>query len=96
MNRIEVQQGAAVRDPYREQLEVPVERVIVPTRSRLNLRQLLRDGPVVRVLAVRDFKEVIRTGTREKVGRNDPCPCGSGAKFKKCCLGKSSASPWRR
>jgi hypothetical protein len=23
------------------------------------------------------------------VGRNDPCPCGSGRKFKKCCLGKS-------
>jgi hypothetical protein len=22
------------------------------------------------------------------VGRNDPCPCGSGKKFKKCCLGK--------
>jgi SEC-C motif domain protein len=24
----------------------------------------------------------------EKVGRNDPCPCGSGRKFKKCCAGK--------
>jgi uncharacterized protein len=23
-----------------------------------------------------------------KVGRNDPCPCGSGKKFKKCCLAK--------
>ena len=23
-----------------------------------------------------------------KVGRNDPCPCGSGKKFKKCCLKK--------
>jgi len=23
-----------------------------------------------------------------KVGRNDPCPCGSGIKYKKCCLGK--------
>jgi hypothetical protein len=23
------------------------------------------------------------------IGRNDPCPCGSGKKFKKCCLGKS-------
>lgn len=23
------------------------------------------------------------------VGRNDPCPCGSGKKFKKCCLGKT-------
>lgn len=22
-----------------------------------------------------------------KVGRNDPCPCGSGLKYKKCCLG---------
>ncbi|EBS5636356.1 YecA family protein, partial [Salmonella enterica subsp. enterica serovar Oranienburg] len=21
-----------------------------------------------------------------KVGRNDPCPCGSGKKFKQCCL----------
>ncbi|MGQ9733412.1 MAG: SEC-C metal-binding domain-containing protein, partial [Candidatus Zipacnadales bacterium] len=20
-----------------------------------------------------------------KVGRNDPCPCGSGKKYKKCC-----------
>jgi hypothetical protein len=24
------------------------------------------------------------------VGRNDPCPCGSGKKFKKCCLGKAA------
>lgn len=23
--------------------------------------------------------------TQEKVGRNDPCPCGSGKKYKKCC-----------
>lgn len=22
---------------------------------------------------------------KKKVGRNDPCPCGSGKKFKKCC-----------
>src|SRR5262245_56678963 len=27
--------------------------------------------------------EPARTPT--KVGRNDPCPCGSGKKFKKCC-----------
>ena len=27
-----------------------------------------------------------------KVGRNDPCPCGSGKKFKKCCYGKSNVS----
>lgn len=25
---------------------------------------------------------------KPRVGRNDPCPCGSGLKFKKCCLKK--------
>ena len=24
--------------------------------------------------------------TKKKIGRNDPCPCGSGKKYKKCCL----------
>ncbi len=28
-------------------------------------------------------KQVVRSG--DKVGRNDPCPCGSGKKYKKCC-----------
>jgi tetratricopeptide (TPR) repeat protein len=27
-----------------------------------------------------------------KVGRNDPCPCGSGKKYKKCCLGRDLAA----
>ena len=26
----------------------------------------------------------------EKIGRNDPCPCGSGKKHKKCCLAKQA------
>jgi len=25
----------------------------------------------------------------KKVNRNDPCPCGSGKKYKKCCMGKA-------
>jgi methionyl aminopeptidase len=28
----------------------------------------------------------------EKFGRNDPCPCGSGLKYKKCCLGNGEVS----
>ena len=27
--------------------------------------------------------------TEPKIGRNDPCPCGSGKKYKKCCLDKA-------
>jgi hypothetical protein len=38
----------------------------------------------------------------EKAGRNDPCPCGSGQKYKRCCLAATWApptsfeSPWSR
>ena len=29
---------------------------------------------------------------RKKIGRNAPCPCGSGKKYKKCCLNSNSRS----
>ena len=29
-------------------------------------------------------RQVMRSGP--KVGRNDACPCGSGKKYKKCCM----------
>ena len=28
----------------------------------------------------------------KKIGRNDPCPCGSGRKYKRCCLSKDELS----
>jgi uncharacterized protein YecA (UPF0149 family) len=30
-----------------------------------------------------DFNQMVKK--RKKIGRNDPCPCGSGKKYKKCC-----------
>lgn len=27
-----------------------------------------------------------------KIGRNEPCPCGSGKKYKKCCINTASAA----
>lgn len=30
--------------------------------------------------------DTIRNKNTNKVGRNEPCPCKSGKKFKKCCL----------
>ena len=29
---------------------------------------------------------------KPKIGRNDPCPCGSGKKFKRCCLNKQNGA----
>jgi uncharacterized protein YecA (UPF0149 family) len=33
-------------------------------------------------------KEIEKPLPKQKAGRNDPCPCGSGKKYKKCCLDK--------
>lgn len=40
------------------------------------------------------FEEVRKPFVREgpRIGRNDPCPCGSGRKFKKCCGATGSAA----
>ena len=44
------------------------------------------------VLPAETIKEVVKAFKKsktvvkgEKIGRNDPCPCGSGKKYKKCC-----------
>jgi len=29
-----------------------------------------------------------------KVGRNDRCPCGSGEKFKRCCMRRDQRFEW--
>ena len=47
----------------------------------------------------------MRSHPPEKTGRNDPCPCGSGKKYKQCCLSKTTLAfsgsekldtPWSR
>lgn len=44
------------------------------------------------VLSADKIKEIVKAFKKsktvvkgEKIGRNDPCPCGSGKKYKKCC-----------
>jgi hypothetical protein len=43
----------------------------------------------IRVLLVEFLKKVpaaAKSATGTKIGRNEPCPCGSGKKYKQCCL----------
>lgn len=54
----------------------------------LKLASLMRAGKppegLMTIVRAEDAKVLPQTG------RNDPCPCGSGLKYKKCCLGKLS------
>ncbi|MDT4954737.1 MAG: preprotein translocase subunit SecA [Acidobacteriota bacterium] len=53
-----------------------------PRRSALNFT-----GPNQGAAAAGEEAGKVKTVTRDqpKVGRNEPCPCGSGKKYKKCC-----------
>jgi len=44
-------------------------------------------APLARLAARERESAAARRPTPAKVGRNDPCPCGSGRKYKKCCGG---------
>ena len=45
------------------------------------------EKPNMKPLPDKPFDFNADMNTRQKIGRNDPCPCGSGKKYKKCCLG---------
>ena len=50
------------------------------------IRQNTERKEVVKKVITNDGKETIKTSKKsDKVGRNDPCPCGSGKKYKNCC-----------
>ena len=51
-------------------------------KLKKRIRRSLRDSDPETVTS----STVTREGQR--VGRNDPCPCGSGRKFKQCCMRK--------
>ena len=63
--------------------------------------RIREDGPKRQAVATADVANVggddsvkaqpKRKTAAEKIGRNDPCPCGSGLKYKKCC-GKNAGN----
>lgn len=53
------------------------------------LREKVRDGEADALLEKdRESRVPVRPAQTAKIGRNETCPCGSGTKYKKCCLGK--------
>ena len=64
-----------VRRVYQTKIQVTPERVQAakPTEARV-----AGDGP----------RQPRKVSASAKIGRNDPCPCGSGKKYKNCCMNK--------
>jgi hypothetical protein len=66
---------------------LPDERIKRIHRVLCKLEDEIRKGGDERRLPL------VRAEKREKIGRNDPCPCGSGKKYKKCCLDREPPIP---
>ena len=50
------------------------------------IKQNTERKEVVKKVIANDGKETVKsTKKSDKIGRNDPCPCGSGKKYKQCC-----------
>lgn len=58
---------------------------IHPELQPLASRRAPVEQPIQNEVVTSDIKPALVQRQTPKVGRNDPCPCGSGKKYKKCC-----------
>lgn len=71
-----------------EEKEIEAEQAIRSSAGNSGVITTVRTGKEEKSVYDRMMSSAGRQGTAKsskKVGRNDPCPCGSGKKYKKCC-----------
>ena len=76
----------AVIDSIEEDVTKYILKAEVNEEAELKRKQVAKGE----AMQANDGKQKIKAQPKqvEKVGRNEPCPCGSGKKYKNCCLGK--------
>lgn len=70
---------------------VPMSEAVAATSETMNAAIANDQLKKLEVLA-KNWKDAHTQKVRkyDKVGRNEPCPCGSGKKFKNCCMNKKN------
>ncbi|MDQ1276982.1 MAG: preprotein translocase subunit SecA [Thermodesulfobacteriota bacterium] len=78
-----------------DMLMAMIERIKEDTLEKLCMVQVRREEDIEEMQRQAEDDYILSRGEdvgatpikrdKEKVGRNDPCPCGSGKKYKKCC-----------
>jgi uncharacterized protein YecA (UPF0149 family) len=66
------------------------EQAMIFLRENPDLAQFVRPMAIEPTVAQK-LRKPTNPAAIGRVGRNEPCPCGSGKKFKKCCLEKQEA-----
>ena len=79
------QQPDAQEAPASEQDKAKMEAIIKKQKSQLQDHLQNAQASHGDEVSAAEVKKKPVTKDGKKVGRNDPCPCGSGKKYKKCC-----------
>ena len=79
------QNGEAAEPQATEQQKREMERTIEKQRSELSDHLSSATASHGDEVSAAEVKKKPVTQDGKKVGRNDPCPCGSGKKYKNCC-----------
>ena len=87
MDRI---QSNVIGKLFRVQVEVEEDEALPEYRHKKR-RMTMGRGALPSDGGGHEVAKTFRRATR-KIGRNEPCPCGSGKKYKKCCMAKDQAA----
>ncbi|MDE5863365.1 MAG: preprotein translocase subunit SecA [Lachnospiraceae bacterium] len=71
-----------------EEMEAAIRQDTVKAMLHIRVEQKVEREEVAKVTGTNKDDTSVRTPVKRKsskVGRNDPCPCGSGLKYKQCC-----------
>ena len=59
--------------------------ILCLTKKAPDTQRVQIANPIMESVSGEIAKKIITVAKGVKVGRNDPCPCGSGKKYKNCC-----------
>ncbi|MBI5418438.1 preprotein translocase subunit SecA [Candidatus Poribacteria bacterium] len=75
-------------ETIKEEIINYIFRLQIVSPEREVQEQQRRRTPMFLNVDTSESKTPAKKDEASRVGRNDPCPCGSGKKYKKCCIGK--------
>ena len=77
-------EGYEIFDKMLDNIEANITNLLMKVEIKQNITP--KQGPKIQT---NDGKETLKSSPKvnekKKIGRNDPCPCGSGKKYKQCC-----------
>lgn len=81
------QEGFDMFEEMRARIRDNTAKFIIKARFKVNIEKIQQPQPptiLANAMPVDKASKTIKN-TQRKIGRNDPCPCGSGKKYKDCC-----------